>query len=220
MSIKTLNLNEKLYQYMQAITLREHPVLKALRDETSKLNNYFMQISPEQGQFMALLMHLLNARKTLDIGTFTGYSALAVALALPPEGKVIACDVNEEWTNTAKRFWQQAGVNNKIDLFLAPAGKTLQKFIDAGQSATFDFAFIDADKTNYDDYYEKSLQLIRPGGLIAIDNVFRNGDVADITCTDPQTISIRTLNAKLHNDKRIFLSVIPISDGVTLAYKF
>ena len=179
MSFQTLNLTPQLYDYLQKVSLRESSVLKKLREKTAQLPTYKMQISPEQGQLMALLVELLNAKKTLEIGTYTGYSALVVALALPQDGKVVACDISEEWTNIAKQFWHEATVQNKIQLCLAPALDTLQQLLDEGEAETFDFAFIDADKANYDAYYENSLQLLRRGGLIAIDNVLWSGAVAD-----------------------------------------
>ena len=219
MSSDTLNLTSSLYDYLRNNSLREPSVLKKLRDETHHLSSYKMQISPEQGQLMALLVEILGAKKTLDIGTYTGYSALIVAQALPADGKVIACDINVEWTAIAKRFWQEAGLAHKIDLRLAPALETLQALLDSGEAETFDFAFIDADKNNYDHYYEKSLMLLRRGGLAAIDNVLWGGSVADPDIHDLATESIRALNAKLLNDKRISLSMIPIGDGLTLACK-
>lgn len=219
MSTKTLNLTPGLYEYLLSTSLREQPVLQALREETYRSTDFNMQISPEQGQFMALLMELLGARKTLDIGTFTGYSALAVALALPMDGKVIACDVNAEWTAIAKQFWQKAGMADKIELRLAPALETLQGLLDQGEASTFDFAFIDADKANYAEYYEKALQLLRRGGLIAIDNVLWGGDVANPTVNDASTRAIRALNKKLLLDERVTISLLPIGDGLTLARK-
>jgi caffeoyl-CoA O-methyltransferase len=178
-----------------------------------------MQISPEQGQFMALLVQLLGATKTLEVGVFTGYSSLCVALALPPNGKIVACDVSEEYTAIARRYWQAAGVADKIDLRLAPALETLDELLAAGQAESFDFAFIDADKGNYEGYYERSLQLIRPGGLIAIDNVLWSGRVADPQEQGNNTQALRALNEKLHDDERITLSMVPIADGLTLALK-
>ena len=219
MSAETLNLTQPLYDYLQRMSLREHPVLKELRAETRKLNSYVMQISPEQGQFMGLLMELLQAKKTLDIGTYTGYSALAVALALPTDGKVIACDLDTETAKIANHFWQQAGVLDKIDLRLAPAENTLDALIANGEAGTFDFSFIDADKRNYDTYYEKSLILLRQGGVIAVDNVLWSGNVANIHNNEPNTVAIRELNQKLLRDERVTLSMLPIGDGLTLARK-
>lgn len=219
MSAETINLTPSLYHYLQQVSLREHPVLQALRKETHHLTAARMQISPEQGQFMGLLIQLLNAKKTLDIGTFTGYSALAVALAMPEQGKVVTCDLSKEWTSMAKKFWDMAQVQNKIDLRLAPALDTLDALLSAGEANTFDFVFIDADKRNYLNYYEKALALLRPGGLIAIDNVLWDGKVADPSITDADTCAIRDLNAKLHEDKRVTISLLPIGDGLTLARK-
>jgi predicted O-methyltransferase YrrM len=178
-----------------------------------------MQIAPEQGQFMALLVQLMGAKKTLEVGVFTGYSTLVVALALPPQGKVVACEVNQEYAAIACRCWQQAGVADKIDLHVAPAQETLAQLLRDGQAATFDFAFIDADKSNYDSYYEQALQLVRPGGLIAIDNVLWSGRVANPQVQDNRTKKIRALNQKLHQDRRISLSLVPIGDGLALAWK-
>ena len=219
MTKKTLGLDNSVYDYLLSVSLREPDILRQLREETAHLPMAMMQISPEQGQFMALLVQLLGATKTLEIGVFTGYSSLCVALALPPNGEIVACDVSEEYTAIARRYWDAAGVANKIDLRLAPALETLDKLLAAGQDETFDFAFIDADKANYEKYYERSLQLIRPGGLIAIDNVLWSGKVADSQVQDNQTNSIRAFNNKLHQDERVTLSLVPIADGLTLALK-
>lgn len=219
MSRKTIGLEENLYDYLLSVSLREPIILTQLRQETAQHPMSQMQISPEQGQFMALLVKILGAKKTLDIGVFTGYSALVVALALPMNGKVIACDVSDEFTSIARRYWEQAEVSNKIDLHISPALETLDKLLLNGEKETFDFAFIDADKSNYENYYERSLQLIRPGGLIAIDNVLWSGQVADTTVQDTRTNAIRALNRKLHQDSRITLSLVPIGDGLTLARK-
>ncbi|NJL86379.1 MAG: SAM-dependent methyltransferase [Leptolyngbyaceae cyanobacterium SM1_1_3] len=218
MSSKTLNLTDSLYRYLLDCSLREPEVMARLRQETQQHPMGQMQISPEQGQLMALLVQLMGAKKALEIGVFTGYSTLAVALALPAEGQVIACDVSEEYTAIARRYWQQAGVAGKIDLRLAPALDTLDQLIETGASETFDFAFIDADKSNYDSYYERSLQLVRPGGLIAIDNVLWSGRVAAPN-PDSRTQKIQALNQKLHHDRRIALSLLPIGDGLMLALK-
>jgi len=219
MTKKTLGLNNQLYDYLLSVSLREPDILQQLREETAHLPNAIMQIAPEQGQFMALLVQLLSATKTLEVGVFTGYSSLCVALALPANGKIVACDVSEEYTAMARRYWEAAGVADKIDLRLAPALETLDELLAAGLAGTFDFAFIDADKRNYEGYYERSLQLIRPGGLIAIDNVLWSGRVAEPQAQDNQTQVIRALNEKLHDDKRITLSMVPIADGLTLALK-
>jgi len=219
MSKKTLGLNEQLYDYLLSVSLREPEILRQLRQETDSHPQATMQIAPEQGQFMALLVQLMGATKTLEVGVFTGYSSLCVALALPPTGKIIACDVSEEYTRIARRYWQAAGVADKIELRLAPAIETLDQLLAEGQAETFDFAFIDADKANYEGYYERSLQLVRPGGLIAIDNVLWSGRVADPEVQNNSTSAIRALNDKLYRDQRISLSLVPIADGLTLALK-
>jgi predicted O-methyltransferase YrrM len=219
MSSKTLNLNDSLLHYIQSVSVQDSEVLKQLRAETAKQPMAVMQIAPEQGQFMSFLVQLLNAKKTLEIGVFTGYSTLVVALALPPDGQVIACDINEEYTAIAQQFWQQAGVAEKIELRIAPALETLDKLIAENQSNTFDFAFIDADKSNYSNYYEKALQLVRPGGVIAIDNVLWSGRVADPEVQDNRTKKIRKFNQNLAQDSRVKISLIPIADGLTLALK-
>lgn len=216
---KSMGLDEQLYNYFLSVSLREADILRQLREETAHLPNAIMQIAPEQGQFMALLIKLLGAKKTLEIGVFTGYSSLCVALALPIDGKIVACDVSEEYTTMARRYWQAAGVAEKIDLHIAPALDTLDQLLAEGQGETFDFAFIDADKGNYDGYYERSLQLVRTGGLIAIDNVLWSGRVADSQTKESSTKKLRALNEKLHKDQRITLSMVPIADGLTLAFK-
>ena len=219
MSKQTLGLEQSLYDYLLSVSLREADILTQLRQETAQMPMSQMQISPEQGQFMALLVKLIGAKKTLEVGVFTGYSSLVVALALPADGKIVACDVSEEYTSVARRYWQDAGGADKIDLHIAPALETLDKLLTAGEAGTFDFAFIDADKSNYNNYYEQCLELIRPGGLIAIDNVLWSGKVADTEIQDNQTNKIRALNRKLHEDSRITLSLVPIADGLTLAMK-
>ncbi|MDZ8138946.1 MAG: class I SAM-dependent methyltransferase [Nostoc sp. DedQUE04] len=216
---QSIGLDNQLYNYLLSVSLREPEILGKLRQETANHPRSGMQISPEQGQFMSLLVQLIGAKKTLEVGVFTGYSSLSVALALPPDGKIIACDVSKEFTAIARRYWQEAGVADKIDLRLAPALETLDKLLATGQAETFDFAFIDADKENYDGYYERSLQLVRPGGLIAIDNVLWSGQVADKQNQDESTQAIRALNEKLHHDERVTLSLVPIADGLTLAIK-
>jgi caffeoyl-CoA O-methyltransferase len=213
------NVKPEVAEYIRKVSLREPDLLRRLREETAPLPLARMQITPEQGQFMQLLVQSVQARNTLEIGVFTGYSALCVALALPPNGRVIACDVSEEWTSIGRRYWQEAGVASKIDLRLAPASQTLKGLLADGRAGTFDFAFIDADKENYDDYYELSLQLLRPAGLIAIDNVIWSGRVFDPAQRDADTTALRRLNNKLHGDERVTLSMLPIGDGVTLALK-
>ena len=219
MTKQTTGLEKTLAEYIQSISLREPDILRQLREETANLSMAQMQISPEQGQLMALLVQLMGAKKTLEIGVFTGYSALAVALALPIDGKMIACDISEEYTAIAKDFWTRAGVSEKIDVRIAPALETLEKLITEGEAESFDLAFIDADKRNYENYYEQALTLLRLGGLILIDNVLWSGKVTDPTITDKQTQAIREFNQKLHQDSRISLSVVAIADGLTLALK-
>jgi len=219
MANQTLGLDTQLYDYLQSVSLREPEILTQLRQETAQHPMAQMQIAPDQGQFMALLVQLIGAKKTLEVGVFTGYSSLVVALALPPEGKVVACDVSQEYTSIARRYWQQAGVADKIDLYIAPAQETLKSLLAEGQAGTFDFAFIDADKSNYEIYYELALELVRPSGLIIVDNVLWSGRVADPQVQDNRTKAIRSLNQKLHQDQRVTLSLVPIGDGLTLALK-
>lgn len=218
MTRQTLPLDDSLYEYLLANSLREHPELAALREATRTHPRASMQIAPEQGQLMALLVKLLGARRTIEVGVFTGYSALAVALALPDDGRILACDISDEYTRVAREYWQRAGVAHKIELVLAPAAQTLAARIAAGEAQAYDFAFIDADKTGYDGYYEQCLQLLRAGGLIAIDNVLRGGAVARPADSD-DTRALQALNAKLHRDERIDLALVPIADGLTLARK-
>jgi predicted O-methyltransferase YrrM len=218
MSNRTLNLDDDLYQYLLDASLREHPALADLRALTLKHPLARMQIAPEQGQFMALLVKLLGARRTIEIGVFTGYSALAVALALPEDGRVIGCDISTEYTDIGRPFWDKAGVAHKIDLRIAPALGTLDALIAEGQTGAFDFAFIDADKTGYDGYYERCLRLLRSGGLIAVDNTFWGGKVA-LPADDDDTAALQEFNRKLHYDERVDLSLLPLGDGLTLARK-
>jgi predicted O-methyltransferase YrrM len=217
--MKITPLSDRLYEYLLSVSVRETDLLRQLREETAQMPQGRMQIAPDQGAFMALLVQLMGATKTLEVGVFTGYSSLCVALMLPPEGKLVACDISHKYTAIAQRYWQAAGVEAKIDLKIAPALETLDRLLAEGQAGTFDFAFIDADKGNYDSYYERSLQLLRPGGLIAIDNVLWSGRVTDPSIQDPETLALRALNAKLHQDRRIQLSLLSISDGLTLALK-
>lgn len=219
MSKASLGLDDKVYEYLLSVSLREPEVLTKLRQETNQHPASIMQISPDQGQFIALLIKLLGAKKTLDIGVFTGYSSLVVALALPEDGKVVACDRDPEATKIARRYWQSAGVESKIDFRLAPALETLDQLIAAGESGSFDFAFVDADKRNYANYYERALTLLRPGGLVAIDNVLWFGKVADPEDSDRRTVAIREFNQKLHQDTRVEISLLAIADGLTLAFK-
>jgi len=219
MSNRTLCITEQLYEYLVGVSLREPELLQRLRVETARDEMARMQIAPEQGQFMALLIHLLQAEKAIEIGVFTGYSALCTALALPDHGRLIACDISKKWTRIACRYWEEAGVSHKIELRLAPAAETLAGLLTANEAGRFDFAFIDADKTGYDHYYEACLQLLRPGGLVAIDNVLWHGDVADRTIDDADTEAIRAFNRKIHSDPRVEISLVPIADGLTLARK-
>ncbi|HJU70918.1 MAG TPA: class I SAM-dependent methyltransferase [Paucimonas sp.] len=218
MSNRTLSMDDAVYHYLLDVSLREHPALAALRDANRNHPFANMQIAPEQGQFMALLVQLLGARRTLEIGVFTGYSSLAVALALPHDGQIIACDISREFTDSARLYWEQAGVARKIDLRLAPALDTLDALLAEGEAGRFDFAFIDADKTGYDAYYERCLALLRAGGVIAIDNVLWDGKVAH-PAQDDDTAAIQALNRKLHADARIDLALLPLGDGLTLARK-
>lgn len=219
MSRQTLQLTAPVYDYLLDVSLREPEVMRGLREATLAHPFANMQTAPDQAQFMGMLIKLSGARNTLEIGTFTGYSALAVALALPEDGRIIACDVNADWVAMGEPFWQQAGVRHKIDLRIAPALQTLQQLIDQGRSGTFDFAFIDADKQNYIAYFDACLQLLRSGGLIAVDNVLWGGQVADASITDPTTRAIRRFNDYLKTRTDIDISLVPIGDGVTLARK-
>ena len=218
MTRRTLNLDDQLLDYLQAHSLREHPAQRALRAATDGHPAAGMQIAPEQGQFMAMLVRLIGARRTIEIGVFTGYSALAVALALPDDGRVLACDINAAYVDVGRPHWQAAGVAHKIDVQLGPALQTLDARIAAGEEGHYDFAFIDADKTAYDAYYERCLRLLRAGGLIAIDNVLWSGAVARPS-QDADTQALRALNDKLFTDERIDLAMLAISDGITLARK-
>lgn len=219
MSTKSFFLDDRLYEYLLSVSLRDDPVAARLRRETARLAESNMQIAPEQAQFLALLVRLTGARRTLDIGVFTGYSALAVARALPADGRVVALDVSEEWTAVAREYWAEAGVADRVDLRLAPALESLDGLIAAGDRGRFDFAFIDADKENYRAYYERCLELLRPGGVVAVDNVLWSGSVADPSDHERDTEAIRAFNAALHRDERIDLSMVPIADGLTLAVK-
>ena len=214
--MKHLNLTPALYDYMLDVSLREHPALLGLREETAKMPLAIMQVAPEQAQFMQMLIRLIRAKNVLELGTFTGYSALAMALALPDDGHLITCDINTEWTNKAHPFWRQAGQENKIELRIGRGCDTLDTLLDKGFAHTFDFIFIDADKTNYLNYYERALQLVSPHGLIAIDNVFWDGVVIDPNNTDAQTREIRKLNALIKQDDRVNTSLLPIADGLFL----
>lgn len=219
MSNQTLELNDAIYKYLLEHSLRETAVLKALRKETMSLEMARMQIAPEQGQFMALLVSMLGAKNIIEVGVFTGYSTLCMAQALPEGGRIVACDISEDWSNIASKYWQAAAVADKIDLRLAPAQETLAAMIAKGEQGQYDFAFIDADKENDTTYYEQCLELLRPGGVIAVDNVLWGGNVADSSINDEETLAIRALNQHIHQDQRVEFSLVPIGDGLTLARK-
>jgi len=217
MSSRNNYIQEHIYDYILDTSLRDAPLLERLRGETAKMPMGGMQISPDQGQFMALVVKLIGARRILEVGTFTGYSSLVMAQALPADGGIVACDVNEEFTAVARRYWAEAGVEDKLDLRIGPATETLSQMVAEGASGSFDIAFIDADKPNYATYYERSLELVRSGGLIMIDNVLWGGRPADTSEQDEATLAIRALNASLHDDERVDLSLLSIGDGLTLA---
>ena len=212
-------MNDAIDDYLRRVSLRETDVQRRLREETAALEYAGMQICPEQGQLMRMLAGLIGARRAIEVGVFTGYSALSVALALPEDGELIACDVNEEWTAIARRYWSEAGVASKIRLELAPAVETLDSLIREGRSGEFDIAFIDADKTSYDLYYERCLELLRRGGLVLVDNVLWSGKVADESDRSEDTVALRAFNTKLRDDSRIELCMLPVGDGLTLARK-
>jgi predicted O-methyltransferase YrrM len=209
----------ELAAYIRSVSLREPDLLRRLRDETALRADATMQLSPEQGQFLGMLVRMTGATRAIEVGVFTGLSSLHVALAMPPEGRLIACDVNAETTAIARHYWSEAGVADKIDLRIAPAIETLDALFDGGAAETFDFAFVDADKENYRHYYERILRLLRPGGLAAFDNVLWHGTVIDDAVQDKDTSAIREFNAKLHLDDRVWLSLVAIGDGLTLALK-
>jgi predicted O-methyltransferase YrrM len=218
MTSRTLQIDDTLFEYVLAHSVREHPAQTALRAATRSHPHAGMQIASDQGQFMALLIKLLGARRAIEIGTFTGYSALTVALALPDDGQVLACDISDEYTRIGRPFWEQAGVAHKIDLVLAPALETLDARLAAGDAGTYDFAFIDADKSNYDLYYERCLALLRSGGLIALDNMLWSGAVTR-PANDADTAALQALNAKLKVDERVDHALLTIGDGLALARK-
>lgn len=218
MTAKSSFVDRAIQEYIIDTTVREHPVLRELREETSRLPNARMEIGPEQGQFMQLLAWTIGARRYLEVGVFTGYSALAMALALPDDGRIVACDVNEEYAAVARRYWKRAGVAQKIDLRIAPALDTLAELVAAGVQS-FDMAFIDADKKNVDGYYERSLQLVRAGGLILVDNVLWDGAVIDGSVNDDDTRALRALNAKAAQDDRVEIALLPLCDGLLIARK-
>ena len=219
MSTATIILDEKLREYLLNVSVKEPEILRELREETAQMEYSAMQISPEQGAFMSFLVELIQAKRTLEIGVFTGYSALVVAMALSEDGIVTACDVSEEWANVGMKYWKKAQVEDKIDLRIAPALKTLDQLLSEGKQGTYDFAFIDADKIEYQGYFDKSLELLRIGGLIAIDNVLWGGSVIDDSIQDSSTRAIREFNENLSSDPRVSISMVPIGDGLTLACK-
>jgi caffeoyl-CoA O-methyltransferase len=219
MTKRSISLTDSLYDYLLAVSLREPEVLRQLREETAAYPEARMQIAPEQGQFMALLARISGARRCIEIGVFTGYSSLVMALALPDDGRVVACDVSERWTAVARRYWDAAGVAHKIDLRLAPALETLAGLVAVGGAGTYDFVFLDADKENYLGYYELALELLRPGGLIVADNTLWSGRVIDPANTEASTVALRQFNERLHRDERVDLSLVPVGDGLTLARK-
>lgn len=219
MSTRTISVDDRLYEYILRVSLREPEVLRRLREETAKMPGAGMQLSPEQGQLMRFLAEALGVRKAIEVGVFTGYSSTCLALGMPPDGKLVACDVNEDWTAIARRCWREAGVEGRIELRIGEAIGTLDAILADGGAGAFDFAFVDADKENMDGYYERCLKLLRPGGIVAFDNVLWAGRVADPSDKSESTGAIRRLNDKLHADERVFLTLIPIGDGLTLARK-
>tara|TARA_Y100000813_G_scaffold195187_1_gene176588 strand:- start:188 stop:850 length:663 start_codon:yes stop_codon:yes gene_type:complete len=219
MSTKTILMDDQLLEYLRQNSVREPDVLQELREETQKLSNSGMQISPEQGQLMAMLVKLVNARKIVEIGTFTGYSSTVMALAMPEDSQLIAFDISEEYTRTARIFWKKAGVDQRVKLVLGNAKESLKDFLQAGEQESVDLAFVDADKSSYAEYYECCLKLIRPGGLILVDNVLWSGQVADASNHDKDTEALRIFNAALSSDQRVDLCMVPIGDGLTIARK-
>lgn len=219
MTNRSIGLNDELQRYVLEHSLREDRLLRELREETAGLAEHNMQIAPEQGQFMALMARLIGAKRYVEVGTFTGYSALAVALAMPGDGRIIACDTSREWTDIARRYWQRAGVEDRIKLELRPALKTLDELLVSGCEDTFDLAFIDADKSGYIDYFERCHDLVRPGGLVMIDNTLWDGKVVDSSHDDADTEAIRSFNDYLRDREEIDCSLVPIGDGLTLVRK-
>jgi len=219
MTARTLPLDDRLQRYIVAHGAREIAVQRDLRRITQRMPRSSMQIGAEQGALMQLLVRLIGARRCLEIGTFTGYSALAVALALPKGGRILCCDLSEEWTAIARRYWKKAGVAGKFELRLAPALETLDALLREGKAGKFDFAFIDADKANYSNYYERCLKLLRRGGLIAVDNTLWGGSVVDARNHSVDTRAIRAFNRKLRRDRRVDIALVPVGDGLSLALK-
>lgn len=219
MAEKSYLLDSKLFDYIVAHSVREPDILRRLREETAAHPDAIMQITPAQGELLALLTYSTRAKKVLEVGVFTGYSSLRVALALPPDGKLIACDISEEYTSVARRYWQEAGVAAKIELHIAPAIETLHRLIAEGQEGSFDFAFIDADKPNYKHYYEAAVKLVRTGGLIALDNMLQHGSVVDPADHSVNTVAIRAMNDRIAADQRVLATLLPVADGLSLAVK-
>ena len=219
MSSRNAYIADEIYGYILDNSLREPPILEKLRRQTQEMPEGMMQISPDQGQFMALLVKAIGARRIVEVGTFTGYSSTVMALALPEQGRLVACDLSDEYTSVARRYWREAGISDKVELRLGPGVETLDRMLNEGGAGGYDMAFIDADKENYDAYYERCLQLVREGGLILIDNVLWQGRPADLREEDEITVAIRTLNAKIHTDERVEASLLSIGDGLTLARK-
>jgi predicted O-methyltransferase YrrM len=220
MTKRTAGIEDQLYDYITRTFLREPEVMARLRAETAQLGDIArMQIAPEQGQLMAFLIELIGARRVLEVGTFTGYSALAMARALPADGRLVACDISEEWTAIAQRYWREAGVAEKIDLRIGRAAETLAFLVARGEAGTYDAIFLDADKTSYDRYYELGLQLLRPAGFIMIDNAYRGARAEFGDARDPDSVAVQAFNAKLHGDERVSIALVPIADGLTLVRK-
>ena len=219
MSNVSMGLPPDMQEYLVRHGVREPEILGRLRDETALLPQHNMQIAPEQGALLSMLVELTGAKRAIELGTFTGYSSLVTMLAMPPDGTMVCCDISDEWTSVARRYWAEAGVADRVDLRLGPALETLDALIAAGEAGTFDFAFVDAHKTEYPDYHERIVQLLRPGGLVAYDNVFWDGGVVDESMQDEDTLGVRRLNDRLAADERVSISMIPIADGVTLARK-
>ena len=219
MSNRTLSIDDRTYDYLCDVSINEPDLLRQLREETAQLEYSVMQISPEQGQFMSLLIKMMAAKRAIEIGTFTGYSSICVASAMPEEGRLICCDISPQWTSIAEKFWALAGLEEKIELYTQPAEQTLQKLLDDGAEKTFDFIFIDADKQNYIGYYEMALRLLRKGGIIAVDNTLWSGAVADPENIEPGTRAIRRFNDMLKEDRRVSSSLLTIGDGLTLILK-
>jgi predicted O-methyltransferase YrrM len=214
-----INVDKNLYEYVLSVSLRESETLRRLREETANDSMSILQITPDQGQLLALLVKAVGASRVLEIGTYTGYSALCMAEALPENGRLITCDISVEWTDVGRRYWQEAGLDDKIELRIGPAVDTLEALLADGQEQRFDMAFIDADKVNYCNYYDLAMKLVRPGGLILVDNTLWKGRVADDSVQDADTRAIRAANARIYDDSLVDVSVNPVGDGLTLVYK-